>query len=98
MNHIESRYEIQSKSDAHRSRSVKGKKHWKPLNACYWATGLVYLGTGSIKPVEFLMDVLSLPRVTRALEYQNSAAKALVMIEFPEAKLGWKFISGRSVD
>jgi hypothetical protein len=90
--------DIQSKADVYRSRPVKGKKHCKPLNACYWATGLIYLGTGSIELVEFLMDVLALPRVTRTLQYQSSAAKALVMIEFPEARLGWKFISGRGID
>ena len=65
---------------------------------CYRATGLLYLGTGSIEPVAFLLDVLELPRVSRMLEYHWRAARALVMIEFSAATLGWKFVDADAWD
>jgi len=85
--------DIQDKAEFYRNRPVRGKKHCKPLAACYWATGLNYLGTGSMEPLEFLLDVLSLPQVPRTSEYRLAAAKALVMTEFPESKLGWMVIN-----
>jgi hypothetical protein len=54
---------------------------------------LVYLGTGSEEPVEFLLDVVARPRGHRMDEYQWAAARALVMVEFSEARLGWPYIS-----
>jgi len=84
--------DIRAKGEVYRTRPVRGRKHCKPLAACYWATGLTYLGTGSMEAVEFLLDVLALPRVPRTRQYQWSAAKALVMIEFSEARLPWMFV------
>jgi len=84
--------DIQAKAELYRTRPVRGRKHCKPLAACYWATGLTYLGTGLMEPVGFLLDVLALPRVPRNAKYQSSAAKALVMTEFSEAKLSWMFV------
>jgi hypothetical protein len=46
-----------------------------------------------MEPLEFLLDVLSLPKVPRTAAYQWAAANALVMIEFSEAKLGWTFFN-----
>jgi hypothetical protein len=83
--------DIRARAALYRARPVRGKKHCKPLASCYWATGLVYLGTGSMEPVEFLLDVLALPRAPRVYEYQWCAAKALVMIEFSEAALAQAF-------
>ena|GEM_PF-2089126 len=84
--------DIRAKAELYRTRPVRGRKHCKPLAACYWATGLTYLGTGSMEPVDFLLDVLAQPRVPRMYPYQWSAAKALVMIEFSEARLPWMFV------
>jgi len=53
---------------------------------------VLYLGTGSEEPVEFLLDVLARPRACRMDEYRWAAARALVMIEFSEATLGWPYI------
>lgn len=75
-----------------RSRPVRGKKHSRPLSACYRAMGLVYLGTGSREPVQSLLDVLALPRTSRWSEYRESAAKALVMVEFSGSSLGWEYV------
>ena len=83
--------DIQAQAEFYRTRPVRSRKHCKPLTACYWAVGLTYLGTGSMEPVEFLLDVLALPQVPRNHKYQWSAAKALLMIEFPEPKLSRMF-------
>lgn len=83
--------EIRAKAELYRRRPVRGRNYCKPLAACYWATGLVYLGTGSMEPVDFLIDVLAQPRVPRMSQYQWSASKALVMIEFSEATLSQAF-------
>jgi hypothetical protein len=84
--------DLRAKADFFRARPVRGKRHNRPLAMCYRATGLLYLGTGSLEPVAFLLDVLALPRVSRMLEYHWRAARALVMIEFSAAALGWQFI------
>jgi len=52
--------EICGKAEFYRRRPVRGRKYCKPLSACYWATGLVYLGTGSMQPVDFLIDIVSI--------------------------------------
>ena len=84
--------DIRDLAERLRSRPVRGKKHCKPLAACYRATGLLYLGTGSLDPVEFLLDVLAVPRSSRWSEYGDAAAKALAMIEFPASCQGWEFV------
>jgi hypothetical protein len=70
-----------------RSIPVRGRRHCKSLAACYPAVGMVYLGTGSEDPLEFLLDAISRPSVSRWNEYRWAAAKALVMIEFPESAI-----------
>lgn len=75
------------RATALRSRPLRGKKHCRPLAACYFATGLVYVGTGSMEPVEFLLDGVARPR-----ESQHMAARGLVMVEFPESVLGNAFL------
>jgi len=84
--------DIRAKTDLYRTRPVRSKKYCKPLAACYYAAGLLYLGTGSTEPLEFLLDVLAAPRAHRMDEYHWVAARALVMIEFSEATLGWDYI------
>lgn len=70
----------------YRRRPVVGRKHSRPLAACYLAVGDIYRGTGSDEPMPFLVDVLELPRVGRNAEYQWCAAKALVATEFRAAE------------
>jgi HEAT repeat protein len=72
---------------------VRSRQYSKPLAACYRAAGLIYLGTGSLEPVPFLLDVLARPSRARYDEYHWAAARALVMVEFSEAALGWEYIS-----
>jgi len=86
---------FQSLSDIeqhYRSIPVHSRRYCKPLAACYPAIGLLYLGTGSEVPLQLLLDTLSRPGVARAGEYHWSAAKAIVMIEFPESVLGQDYI------
>ena len=84
--------DIRDLADRLRSRPVRGKRRSKPLAACYRSTGLLYLGTGSLEPVEFLLDVLAVPRSSRWSEYRESASQALAMIEFPGSCQGWEFV------
>ncbi len=79
--------EIRDRAVALRNRPVRGKKHNKPLAACYFSAGLIYAGTGSLEPVEFLLDGMARPR-----ESQHMAARGLVMTEFPESRLGDAFL------
>jgi HEAT repeat protein len=72
---------------------VRGRQYSKPLAACYRAAGLIHLGTGSLEPVQFLLDVLARPPRARYDEYQWAAARALIMVEFSEAALGWEYVS-----
>lgn len=73
-------------------RPIASRKYSRPLAACYRAIGLLYLGTGSLEPVEFLLEVLARPRAGWSDEYRWVAARALTMIEFSEAALGWPYI------
>ena len=41
---------------------IPGKKYSRPLAKCFYAAGLVYQGTGSMAPVDFLTDGLALSR------------------------------------
>ena len=71
---------ITAKSYKQRS---KGRKHYKPLVECYKAVGLVYQGTGSMEPIDFLTDAV----VTSPIQWcpnRWAAGKALVMIEASE--------------
>ena len=76
-----------------RSQPVRGTKHSKPLAACYFSAGLIYLGTGSMEPVDFLLDGVPQPMVSYPQWQPNgwglgAAARGLVMTEFPESVLG----------
>lgn len=78
-----------------RSQPEHGNRHNKPLSTCYAATGLVYLGTGATDPIEFLLDGIARPKASRSRLrwYGNpwgigSAARALVLIDFPESVIG----------
>jgi len=84
--------DIRAAARRYRSLPVRGRQYCKPLAACYRATGLVYLGTGLLEPVEFLLDVLAAPAAHRFDQYHWEAARALVMIEFSQAALGWPYI------
>lgn len=79
--------DIRSWAAALRLRPVRGRPHSKPLASTYFAAGLVYVGTGSTEPVEFLLDGVARPQ-----ESLGAAARGLVMIEFPEAVLGDTFL------
>ena len=87
--------DFRTTADSHRVRPVRGKRHCKPLAACYEAAGLLYLGTGSTEAVAFLLDVLALPKTRRMDEYRWCAARALVMTEFSESALGTDYVLGR---
>jgi len=76
-----------------RARPVRSRRHSKPLQTCYRAAGLVYLGTGAEEPVEFLLDVLALHRSSGGAVYGATASRSLVMIDFSEAALGWPMIA-----
>jgi hypothetical protein len=84
--------EIRDRATMLREAPVRSRQYCKPLAACYRAAGLLYLGTGSVEPVEFLLDVLAHPP-RRYDEYRWAAAESLVMVEFTESALGWEYIS-----
>ncbi len=84
--------DVRRLADGYRSSPARGKKHCKPLAACYRAAGLVYLGTGSTEPAELLLDALARPRAHRMDEYHWAAGRALITVEFPEATLGWPYV------
>jgi len=54
------------------------------LEACHAGVGYLYLGSGSLEPVDFLLAAVAAPRASRA---RGAAAKALVMVEFSESAL-----------
>jgi hypothetical protein len=83
--------DVRLEADRRRAEPVQSRHYRRPLAACYIAAGRIYLGTGSIEPLEFLLDVLALPHNPRTAEYQWMAAKALNMIEFPESALGAEY-------
>lgn len=84
--------EIKARAIALREEPVRSRRYRKPLAACYAAAGLLYLGTGSEEPVEFLLDVLAHPP-RRSDEYRWVAAKSLVMVETPEPMQTWEYAS-----
>ena len=78
--------DIRDQAEAYRRRPVQGRKQYRPLVQAYLSTGLVYQGTGSTEPVDFLLDALR-PSPVQWCSYRAAAAKALVMVEFPERTL-----------
>ena len=78
--------DIRERAEAYRHQRVPGKKHFRPLTMCFHSVGLVYQGTGSMEPVDFLLDALNLRR-TRWCPYRWAAGRALVMIEFPASTI-----------
>jgi hypothetical protein len=86
--------ELRKLAEGYRARPVRSKRHCRPLAKCYLAVGRVFLGTGSLEPLPYLLDVLASPRVARACdEYHWCAARALMMVEFSESALGWPYIA-----
>lgn len=82
--------------ETYAGRPVRTRKYSRPLAACYQAIGTLYLGTGSTEPLEILLDALSRPARQPYDEYHKVAARALVMIEFPEASLQRYYQSQRT--
>lgn len=78
--------ELRRRAEELRAQPVRSRQYSKPLAACYRAVGLLYLGTGALAPAEFLLDVLG------SREYDWVAARAVVMLEFPEMTLGWPYL------
>ena len=78
--------DIRGKAEAYRRRPVQGRRQYRPLVQAYLSAGLVYQGTGSTEPVDFLLDALR-PSPVQWCSYRAAAGKALVMIEFPERTL-----------
>lgn len=77
-------------AEAYRHRPERGRKHCRPLAGCYHAVGLVYQGTGSMEPVDFLLDALA-PMPVTCCAYRSRAGHALVMIEFPKKTVARAF-------
>jgi len=78
--------DIRSQAEAYRRRPVQGRKQYRPLVQAYLSAGLVYQGTGSMEPVDFLLNALR-PSPVQWCSYRAAAGKALVMTEFPESTL-----------
>ncbi len=77
---------LRDRATAFRNRTRRGRAHFGPLRECFLAVGRLYHGTGSMEPVDFLLDALSLSR-SRYCVYRGAAGRALVMIEFPPATI-----------
>ncbi len=73
-------------TETYRDRPRRGRHHYRPLAECYRAVGWVYQGTGSMEPVDFLLDVL-VPSPVQWCPYRWAAGRALVMIEFSATTL-----------
>ena len=74
--------DIRERAEAYRHRRQRGRRRYRPLVACYRAIGDVYHGTGSMEPVDFLLDGLAMSRSRHCL-YRWAIGRSLVMIEFP---------------
>jgi hypothetical protein len=85
--------DIRTMAEGLAQRPVLGKKHSKPLSACYHAAGLAFLGTGSLEAAQFLLDALAVPRgILRPCDDRWTAARSLVMVEFPPSKLEQSYV------
>ena len=82
--------DIRRLADTYAQRQARGRHHYRPLAECYRAIGLIYHGTGSMEPVDFLLDVL-VPTPVQWCPYRWAAGRALVTIEFSEPSLSRAF-------
>jgi len=82
--------DIRTKARAYRNRPVKSSHRFKPLVECYRAVGLLYQGTGSAEPMDFLLPALA-PSPVQWDSYRWAAGKALVLIEFSQRTLDRAF-------
>jgi len=71
---------LRALADEYVHRPAPGRRSSRPLTAIYWATGLVFLGTGSSEPLDWLLGAL-------AGRHRWPASAALVMVEHPETAL-----------
>jgi HEAT repeat protein len=78
--------DIRARAEAFRARPVEGRKQYRPLVQAYRSSGLVYQGTGSTEPFDFLLDALR-PTPRQWSLYARAAGQALIWIEFPERTL-----------
>jgi hypothetical protein len=69
-----------------REESRGRRHHSRPLRECYEAVGLVYQGTGSVEPVDFLLDAVVISPV-QWCPYRWAAGRALIRTEFSETAL-----------
>ena len=76
--------DLRQTADACRMGRRPGRKHSRPLTACIRAVGAVFAGTGSMEPVDFLLDAINLSTAPWN-PYRWAAGRGLVMIEFPAA-------------
>ena len=75
--------DLRELAEAYRSRPAKSRHQYRPLTECYLSAGRVYMGTGSMEPVDFLLDVLAARPIIKWCNYRWAAGRALVMTEFP---------------
>jgi len=81
---------LRTRAQELRSRPVKGRRSYRPLAQAYQSAGLVYQGTGSPEPLDFLLDALR-PTPQPWSLYALAAGRALIWIEFPERTLNRAF-------
>ncbi|MHC4917897.1 MAG: hypothetical protein ACYTGB_20670 [Planctomycetota bacterium] len=87
--------DLRAQAQAYRNRPNPGRHRYRPLVECYRAAGLIYQGTGSMEPVDFLLEMAK-PSPDQWCPYPGAAGRALVLIEFSERTLtramggGWK--------
>lgn len=87
--------DLRAQAQAYRNRPNPGRHRYRPLVECYRAAGLIYQGTGSMEPVDFLLEMLK-PSPVQWCPYRDAAGRSVVLIEFSERTLtralgeGWK--------
>jgi HEAT repeat protein len=87
--------DLRAKARAYRNRPNPSRHRYRPLVECYRAAGLLYQGTGSMEPVDFLLEALA-PSPVQWCPYRWAAGRALVLIEFSQRSLtralgdGWQ--------
>jgi hypothetical protein len=87
--------DLRAQAQAYRNRPNPGRHRYRPLVECYRTAGLIYQGTGSMEPVDFLLEPLK-PSPDQWCPYPGAAGRALVLIEFSQRSLtralgdGWQ--------
>jgi len=82
--------DIRARAEEFRARPIKGRKQYRALAQAYMSAGLVYQGTGTPEPFDFLLDALR-PTPQPWSLYAWAAGQALIWIEFPERTLDRAF-------